>query len=252
MKCDIKIYGIHQRDFLIKPLKEKLKLNDEDVIYDDRKEGGLVLYTLEKAFCSPMDDYITHRLCLPDDMICCDNFKIILNKIVNTHSDKIVCLFPYNFYLYESKYKPQPSPYIRGNGLLCGNGIIMPKQYIKDCFEFIHNEHPYDYDKQREEIVIMDWVRASHKKVINTIPAPVQHIGDDYRSYLPYEVKRNRKTKFFKQDCLTNVNWENKEIVDFPNYDYTLKTRIRDSVLMGHGIYLDENFKPRKEKKENG
>ena len=83
-------------------------------------------------------------------------------------------------------------------------------------------------------------------EVINTIPSPVQHIGDDYGSFLPYPVARNRKISFFKKDCLTNINWDSKEILPFPGYDYSYKGKIKNYLLSGKGKFLDENLQPRK------
>lgn len=248
-QLDIKIYGIHERDFLIDKLKENLNLCDDDIIYDDRPGGGLVLYTLEKALRAPADKNVTHRCVLPDDMICCDNFKLILNKIIKTHPDKVVCLFPYNFHIHESEYIPLSSPYIKNNGLLCGNGLIFPKKIIDPCFKTLHERFANNYDTLREECVLMWYFKKFHIQVINIIPSPVQHIGDDYGSYLPYEVTENRKTGFFKQDCLTGIDWENKEILDFPNYDYSYEARIRDYIRFGKGKFIDKNFNFRKERK---
>ena len=247
VQLDIKIYGIHERDFLIDKLKENLNLSNDDVIYDDRPEGGLVLYTLEKALLFPMAEGVTHRCVMPDDMICCNDFRDILNKIITTHPDKIICLFPYNYHIHESEYYPLPSPYIRNNGLLCGNGLIFPKDIISPCFEELHKKYPNDYDTLREECALMWYFKHFHIPVINVIPSPVQHIGDDYGTHLPYEVKENRKTGFFREDCMTGINWENHDILDFPGYDYSFKARIKDYILFDKGKYIDKNLKPRKE-----
>lgn len=248
MEVDIKIYGIHERDFLIDKLKESLNLSDNDILYDDREIRGSCLYTLEKACKAPMSDTLTHRLVMPDDMIVCNDFYTVINKIINTHPDKIICLFPYCYHRHENEYQYQPntSPYIRSNGLVAGNGLIFPVQMIEPMFEWIHEQHPDDFNDYRSEFALRAWIRHSHSTLINTIPAPVQHIGDDYGSHLPYEVTENRKTSYYRKDCLTDVNWESKDILDFPNYDYSFKGLIRDYILSGKGHHLDKNLRPRK------
>ena len=243
-ELDIKIYGIHDRDFLIKPLKKELNLNDKDIIYDDRAGGGLPLYTLEKALMQPFDKNITHRCVLPDDMICCQNFKEVLTKMINTHPQVIISLFPYNYYRNENNYTKLDSPYIKNNGLLCGNGIIFPRNVISSIFEFLHETYKEKIYILNEETLLTTAFRALHYQFINTIPSTVQHIGDDYGTTLPYKVTQNRKTIFFQKDCLTDINWDNKEILDFPGYDYSFKGRIRDYILSGKGIFFDKNFKP--------
>lgn len=246
MEPDIKIYGIHERDFLINSLKNFLDLKNEDIIYDDRIEGGLPLYTMEKALKQPFNKNITHRCVLPDDMICCNEFKHVIRKIVNTHPNAIIGLFPYNFFRNEDKYYKLSSPYIKNNELICGNGIIFPQFTIDPVFNLLHNMYKEKIYLLKSEALLMTAFRILHYQVINTIPSPVQHIGDDYGSFLPYKVDKNRKTGFFKEDCLTNIDWDNKEILDFPGYDYSFKGRIRDYILSGKGIFFDENFYPRK------
>lgn len=249
-ELDIKIYGIHDRDFLITPLKTFLNLEDKDIIYDDREGGGLPLYTMEKALLQSFDINVTHRCVLPDDMICCDNFKEVLTKMINAHPKAIIGLFPYNFFRNEKKYHKLDSPYIKNNNLICGNGIIFPKETIQPILDFLHNTYKDKVYIKRSELLLMTAFRTLHYQVINTIPSTVQHIGDDYGSFLPYEVKRNRKTGFFQKDCLADINWDNKEILNFPGYDYSFKGQIRDYILSDKGIFLDKNFKPREVKKD--
>lgn len=248
MTVDIKIYGIHERDFLIYKLKDRLNLSDNDILYDDREVRGSCLYTLEKAAMAPMPENLTHRLVMPDDMIVCDDFYTVINKIINAHPDKIICLFPYAYRTHESEYSYQPnnSPYVRSNGLIAGNGLIFPVQTLEPMFKWIHETHPDDFNDYRSEYALRGWLRHSHITMVNTIPAPVQHIGDDYGSYLPYAVTENRKTGYFREDCLTDVNWESKEVMDFPGYDYSFKGIMRDYVLSGRGHHFDKNLKPRR------
>ena len=129
MKTDIKIYGTHQRDFLIKPLQNSLNLSDEDIIYDDRPNGGLVIHTFEMAFKQPIPQDVTHRLCIPDDMIVCNNFHSIINRMINAQPDKIICLFSYSFHEHEDLYElnlPKPvNPYIINFSTITRKGSVV-------------------------------------------------------------------------------------------------------------------------------
>ena len=213
-KIDIKIYGIHERDFLIDKLKQSLDLQDDDIVYDDRNlEKKSCLYTLGKACTAPIPDDVTHRLAMPDDMIVCNDFKVILNKIINAHPDAIVSLWAYQYDRYNKWYKPSPVPYYRDNGVTCGNGVIFPVQYIQPLFDWIKSEHPNDYDTYRSEYGLIEGIKVLAMPLIITIPCPVQHIGDDYGTHLPYEVRGNRKSVYFREDCMTGVDWDSKEIL---------------------------------------
>ena len=247
MKFDIKIYGTHQRDFLIEPLKQSLNLSDDDVIYDDRPEGGLCMYNFRRAYTAPLQSDITHRLCLPDDMIVCDNFVDIVTRMINAHPDKIIVLFPYNFADYEDLYEPVHSPYIRNNGIITGNGIIIPVQYIEPFFKWTEKFEGH-YDIARDGWCLSKWAKQNNIQVINTIPSTVQHIGDDYGTTLPHYIgPKNRKTGFFMQSIPADINWDCKDVLDYPNYEYDLIRLIRQDIKRGKGKFLDENFQPRKE-----
>lgn len=247
MKIDIKIYGTHQRDFLIEPLRQTLNLSKENVIYDDRPNGGLVMYTFQKAFMQPLDNDITHRLCIPDDMIVCNDFINITNKIIEAQPDKIICLFPYCFHEHEDLYEKVYSPYIKNNGIVTGNGIILPVQYINPFFEWVHKVFKENFDEAREEWCLYKWAELNNIQIINTIPSLVQHIGDDYGTTLPYPTgKKNRKTGFFMQNIPADIKWECKDVLDFPNYKYNFIEMVRQDIKRGKGKFLDENFQPRK------
>lgn len=232
-KLDIKVYGVHQRDFLIKPFKEKLNLSDKDIIYDDRPNGGKVLYTFEKAFTQPFGD-ITHRLCFPDDMIVCDNFINIINRVINAQGDKIIYLFPWNMRERERLFINDLTPYKEHSRTICGNGIILPKQFIIDFFNWVHNKYSLDdYEKTTEEIVLMKWARLNNIKVITTVPSLVQHIGDDYGTTLPQYNPNGiiRKTQFFQQIVDESINWDSKDYVPCINTKEGLRYRSTKLIL---------------------
>ena len=93
---------------------------------------------------------------------------------------------------------------------------------------------------------LMEFLKTSAITLIITVPCPVQHIGDDYGSNLPYKVTHNRKSVFFREDCLTGVNWESKEIRTFygnPRYlnDKAMYFKLPDENLLDE----DKAFNPR-------
>lgn len=245
-KFDIKIYGIHERDFIINELKKSLILKDEDICYDDRKERGSCLYTLGKACTSPIPKDVTHRLAMPDDMIVCNNFKFIINKIIKTHPNEIIALWPYRFNRFYEESKKLKTPYVKSLGGIAGNGIIFPVKYIEHMWNWIKNEHTKDYNTFRSETAMVDYIRIHQLPVIYTIPSPVQHVGDDYGTYLHYEVNRNRKTLYFRQDCLTGVDWDNKEVAIFPHIKYFERTHAEYFKLPKCGLLEEDKcFNPR-------
>jgi hypothetical protein len=52
----------------------------------------------------------------------------------------------------------------------------MPTKYIKSCFEWI--DEVFD-GKGADDYAIQRWARAHNIDIITTIPATLQHIGDD-------------------------------------------------------------------------
>lgn len=175
MKADIRIIGVHARDEMISHTLGRLGLSEDIVSYDDRPNGGACLYTARKAWLSPVEDEITHRIVLADDAYVCNGFEGICDQIINTHPDKVISCFPFD-YLHKSDYiDGLKTPYVRTH-LAAGMGIIMPVKYIDDCFRWIEKNLPSDYP---DDSAISLYCENHGIDIITTIPPTIQHIGDD-------------------------------------------------------------------------
>lgn len=198
-----KIYGMHSRDAMIKNLQTKLDINDNNVYYDDRPNGGLALYTAKKAWLSPIEEGETHRVVFPDDIDVCDNFKEICNEIIKIHPDSIISFFLWEGRENNTYLNNLTSPYIYSRFVI-GMGILMPVKYIDDCFSYIKEK--YD-DNIADDIGIQKWAVSRQIPIISTIPSLVQHLGDN--SLLDPN-NPIRRTIYFDQN--PKVDWSNKKI----------------------------------------
>ena len=97
---DVQIYGVHARDDMIAALTAKLSIPLDRVHYDDRPNGGLMIYTAKKAWLAPVPDGVTHRVALADDVDVCSGFVPICEQIAAAHPEDIISFFPYEFMQY--------------------------------------------------------------------------------------------------------------------------------------------------------
>lgn len=174
-KIDIQIYGVHERDDMIANTVEKLGLSYNNVHYDDRPGGGLMMYTAKKAWFAPLMEGQTHRVALADDVEVCDGFYEVCEQIADAHPNAIVSLFPYEFMKRNPDVENVGTPYIK-TLILSGCAIIMPVQYIKPCFDYIWEVFE---DNCADDEGIQVWAEHKGIPIITTIPAIIQHIGDD-------------------------------------------------------------------------
>ena len=90
---DIHIYGVHARDEMIHDTVGKLSIPSENIHYDDRPNGGDLIYTAKKAWLSPVPAGVTQRIVLQDDVQVCDDFLAIAKKIAEAHPKDIISFF---------------------------------------------------------------------------------------------------------------------------------------------------------------
>lgn len=174
-KVTFKIYGVHQRDEMIENLSKQLN-NNVDVYYDDRENGGGILYTAKKAWLSPIQDGETHRCVFTDDLIVCDNFIKIAETIAQERPWDIISFFPVGYMKFtdddvkELNLNPNTHNYLPSIGF-SGCAIMMPVEYIRDIYK--HAD-----DNGDDELVVLKYAAKNHIKTITILPSVVQHIGD--------------------------------------------------------------------------
>lgn len=242
MKFDIKVYGVHKRDDMIKTTVERLGLNFEtDVFYDDREKGGDALYTAKKAWLSPIEEDITHRVCLPDDVYVCDNFREVIQNIIEQHPNSAISLFPFlirekNSYISGIKN----TAYVKAS-FLAGIGIILPVNHIKPCFDYIHDFlHDQIYDDTG-----MSWYCDKEKlEMLQTIPSTLQHIGDE--TLIWDKDTPIRRTDYFKEH-INNIDNFKTTLIAVPEYKTVKfinpKNNLWDCKRVISGIHYEEGLK---------
>ena len=137
MKLDVRIMGVKTRRALIAEIIASAGLDPSCIVFDDRGEngGGDCWYTAKKAWLAPLPEGTTHRLVLQDDVLVCDNFVQICDKIIEVFPE--VAWNLYNGPWVRAEMKKTASPYINFRGCKCGGpAIILPVQHIKPMIEW--------------------------------------------------------------------------------------------------------------------
>lgn len=211
MQFDIKLYGVEERMPMINNVANKLDLAVDDIFLDDRPMGGDAFYTSKKALQAEPKYEITHRIILQDDIEVCNNFKQIAAEIITAHPDKIIALFPWDFYLKIVTDKNQElakqTPYIANSKHITGCGFILPYEYIKQYISYAE-AHKNDKDFY-EDRAWFNWANENNITILNTIPALIQHLGDD--SLVFKDKTFIRRTKFYQEN--PKANWSSKLIM---------------------------------------
>lgn len=206
MSIDVHIYGVHVRDSMIHNTKCKLGLSDDCIHYDDRPNGGFMIYTAKKAWLAPIDDGVTHRVALADDVEVCDGFMDICKQIAETHPKHIISFFPYEFMNRNPQIEMLDTPYFKAH-ILSGCGIMMPVEYIKPCFDFIREKF---HDECPDDFAIQTWAQSVGVQILTTIPALLQHIGDESIANKGCFVRRT----VYYDEC-PEANWNSKKIMEY-------------------------------------
>lgn len=210
-KIDIHIYGVHERDVMIANTVNKLGLSYDNVHYDDRIERGLMMYTAKKAWLAPIPNGVTHRVALADDVEVCDGFWEICEQIVETHPDKIISLFPYEFMERNPLIDGYDTPYFKCS-ILSGCAIIMPVQYIKPCFEYVKDRFN---DVCADDEGIQAYADSHGIGMLTTIPAIIQHIGDISIANVGCFIRR---TVYYQNKPM--ANWLNKKVLKYTEREW--------------------------------
>lgn len=207
---DIKVYGVTKRMPLIKNIVDKLNLTDDDVYLDDRPNGGDAFYTSKKALLATPAFEISHRIVLQDDVEVCNNFKEIVAEIIKTHPDKIIALFPWDFYLKmvidANKDIVGTTPYVANSKHVTGCGFILPCKYIQSYLNWAEERCHKDF---YEDEAWFKWAKDNGVTILNTIPALIQHLGDE--SLVFKDNALIRRTEFYEEN--PRANWDSTLIM---------------------------------------
>ena len=194
------ILGTPQRRSLISKLKQKL--NDAQLILDLDSKGPLYsqIQALKDAALNHPSEPI---LLLQDDADPCPECLEICTKIISHHPDKVVSLFPYDFLDTEVVPFENDIPYY-DLGILSGVGTLIPNKWLDDYIAFAEcSPRPKEDDK-----TLQLFCEENQIEIIQTVPALVQHIGDQS---IWNPTASIRRTKYLYQPG-QQVNWETSEI----------------------------------------
>lgn len=201
------IIGIPSRQQSIDSLSQKLNIKKENIILDTTKSGPLAseIKALKK------ETKESHILFLQDDAWPCDNFYEICDRIIKTHDDKIIGLFPFDFVFDdiadEAIRIKNDSPYYEV-GIMSAVGIIFPTKYANSFIEYANKYGmPFEDDK-----TILRFCEQKKIGIIQTFPALVQHLGT--KSTI-WSSATERKMKYFENQSA--ANWESKVINKIPS-----------------------------------
>lgn len=202
-KCDVKIMAVKPRRHMVLNMLDKMGLSEEDtVIYDDRPGGGGTLYTCRKCWEASASEGVTHRVVLQDDLLLCNDFCNILDRIVNAQPDFI-------FSLYCSRLRPEDmnpkTPYMIIKGVNAwGQGMLMPLSHVHPMFDFADRELGVDFPY--DDGVYIWYAREYGIPIATTIPSTIQHLCPT-DSTLGFNNK-NKTTKVWFGEDISDYNWD--------------------------------------------
>lgn len=208
---DFHIYGVKTRCRFINRLSSALDIPTKNIHYDDRPNGGAILYTARKAWLADIPDGVTHRIVFQDDVEVCDHFKEIAAQIAKAHPKDIIGFFPFGFRERISQIEGQDTPYFLANPL-SACGIMMPVEYIQPCFDYISEYFGENVD---DDYAIQEWARHTGIRILTTIPALVQHIGDESIANKGAPIRR---TVYYQKN--PQANWSSKKILHWREFEW--------------------------------
>ena len=229
-KCDVKIMAVKPRRNMVLAMCEKMGLREEDiVIYDDRPNGGGTRYTCQKCWEAPVPEGVTHRVVLQDDLLLCNDFVDIINKIVNAQPEFI-------FSLFCSRLKPEmaipDSPYIIIKGRNAwGQGMLMPIKYVKPMFKWADKELGPDFPF--DDGIYAWWAGAEGLQIMSTIPSTMQHLCPT-QSTLGYNDNRKISKVWIGED-LSDVNWDAQYFAMSPSMPISVSLEKQKALIAKKG-----------------
>lgn len=169
MNFDIRIMAHPKRKNIIEEFCKKYNIAQDCISYDD---SGSALNGARRAYLAPIDDNVTHRLILQDDVLIVNNFFDIVQKNIEMFPHAVFSYYEGRDVTFADKIKP--SPYIKMQGCcICGLAVVMPKDFIHPCFSWIDDNFPADY--KHDDCAIGLYCLLHGISVFSTIPSLVQH-----------------------------------------------------------------------------
>lgn len=214
MTVDFKIVAVHERQEMAESLRDALGLSDEDIMYDDRPEGGNPYQTVKKAWLRPAAEGVTHRVILNEDVQVCTGFKEICDQAARSHPDCAFSLFTKELDsdYYDSFIENLTTPYVSHDWAIWGCAILMPVSIVEECFQYI--DTCFD-ENVHESYGIFSFLRHKEIPILTTMPVTVQHIGDEslYDPTLPV-----RRTNRFEEN--PEADWSGQDIATVPEIEW--------------------------------
>ena len=229
-KADIKIMAVKPRRPYVLKMLEKLGLSEADtVIYDDRPNGGGTLYTCRKCWEAPVPEGVTHRVVLQDDLLLCNDFVNIINRIVNAQPEFIFSLFCSRL---KPEYAIEGSPYIIIKGRNAwGQGMLMPVKYVKPMFEFADRELGKDFPY--DDGIYAWWATEEGMQIMSTIPSTIQHLCPT-ESTLGYNNSK-KISKVWIGEELSQINWEAQTFTFSPSMPISVSLKKQKEIIAAKG-----------------
>lgn len=228
--ADVRIMAVKPRRNMVLKMCEKLGYAESEcVIYDDRPNGGGTYYTCKKAWRSPMPEEVTHRVVLQDDLLLCNDFMRIINRMVNAHPESIFTLFCPRV-RFEDRLPESPYLVVRGYNTW-GQGIILPKQYIEQIIEFSERELGTDF--QWDDGQYAWWAKENGIPIMTTIPSTVQHLCPT-ESTLGYNNK-NKVSKVWQGENISDENWDARSFTFTKNMPISVSLEKQKALIAEKG-----------------
>jgi len=200
---DIRIFGVPEREEWIQRTKARLGVPDENIIMDYKHLG--CAHTARIAWLKKTDK--PYVMVLADDAEPCDNFMSYCERVIKAHPKKIISLFPFQFIKpVPASRLPKSSPYVLTK-TLSGCGIIMRTEWVEPCID------SWPPDAKGDDTNIQVWAEKHKIKIITTLPALVQHIGD-VSVCDPTRVLG--RTPYFVQDP-KEMDWDSTYVTSWTN-----------------------------------
>ena len=171
VKVDVRIMACRERRPLVLEMLKKLNMDERIVVWAG-KEDDNAMKTARKAWLSSVEEDVTHRLVLQDDLLLCDGFMNYVEQIAKKYPNQIINLYNSRIKFEDRKLN---TPYIKISGYgIYGQAIMMKIDYIGRMFYLIDKYLGEDYP--HDDCAIGVFAGIKKIDVLSTIPSLLQHL----------------------------------------------------------------------------